>query len=439
MNFAERIYHWFSDRFTGRHSSAGLTAATAATAVDEALARRLEELRPVPALTTEALACARHTFLAQAARLRADSLTDARPSWPAAFRWTPLRPEWVGARAGLRLALTSAIALCAFAGVMAGVTLARVAPAAQASLPGDRLYAYKIGQEDLRAALTFNATSRVDLGLEFAGERAMELLALAQAGRPMPMETVTRMHQNLQIALMAASQLPDPQMQIALQKIQQVSQSTQATLERAEGSGQDVQSRAVLQWVKQVAAISQALVQQGLANPQAFRIQMGSEAAPATATLTPTPEWLNPTAVTATLTAINPPFIPTATPVSYPVAPTATRVPFNPTLAPVTPTATSLPFNPTPTPVPYVAPTSTKVPFNPTLAPVTPTATSLPFNPTPTPVPYVAPTSTNVPYNPTLAPVTPTATPVPYVAPTPTNVPYNPTLAPAAPTATPTP
>jgi hypothetical protein len=436
MNFADRLYKWL----TGR--SAGLTAD------DDALARRLEELRPVPALPTCAdaagrptrtLASARHTFLAQAARLRAESLTAARPSWPALFGLTPPRPGRVGARAGLRLALTSAIALCAFTGVMAGVTFARVAPAAQASLPGDRLYAFKIGQEDLRAALTFNPASRVEMGLEFAGERAMELLALAQAGRPMPMETVTRLHQNLQIALLAASQLPDPQMQVALQKIQQVSRSAQATLEGAEGFGQDAQSRAALQGGKQVAANSQALVQQGLADPQAFRIQMGSAAEPATATPTPTPEWLNPTApAAATQTAaINPPFIPTATPVSYPVAPTATNVPFNPTLAPVTPTATGLPFNPTPTPVPYVAPTSTNVPFNPTLAPVTPTATSLPFNPTPTPVPYV-PTSTNVPYNPTPVPVTPTATPVPYVAPTPTNVPYNPTLAPVAPTATPT-
>jgi len=410
MNFAERIYHWFSDRFTGRLSSAGLSADAEGpgTLRDEALARRLEELRPVPALPTEALASARRTFFAQAARLRAESLSAARSNRQSSFRLTSLRPGQAGTRAGLRRALTSAIALCAFASVMAGVTFVRVAPAAQASLPGDRLYAFKIGQEDLRLTLTFNPASRVDLGLEFAEERAMELLSLAQAGRPMPMETVTRLHQNLQIALLAASQLPDAQMQIALQKIQQVSRSAQVTLERADGSAQqDAQSRAALQLVEQIADNNEVLVQQGLTDPQAFRIQMGSAAAPATATQTPTNEWLRPTApAAATQTAGNPPFIPTATHVSYPDVPTATSVLFNPTLAPVTPTASGLPFNPTPTPAPYVAPTPTKVPYNPTPLPVTPTAT-------PTPAPYVAPTPTNVLVNPTPAPAATTDTPTP--------------------------
>jgi len=362
------------------------TTAEPALAKLVAVARQLETLCPVPPLPAVAVDSARQTFLAQAARVQALKVrsSTARPR-----PWFDRLRVWLRPAAGRRAfapALATALLVVLLA-VTTGIAFNSLGAAASSSLPGDRLYGYKIAQEDVGLALTFNAFDRVTRYVELIKQRSQELLDLVQAGRPVPAETAVRMQQHLEAALVAASQLPDSEMGTALVQIRQVSLGAQATLKQAQTLANDNQSRLTLAAAASAVSDASIMAEQGLADPGEFRTQMSAL-----------------------------PPMPTGTPIY--IMPTATSILFNPPEA-----------SPSPSLVPSALPSATGLP---------PEATSVPATPTST-------TAVNTPENPTTVPATPSptnvsaGTPVPPIAtptPTPTATP-TPQLPPANPTPTP--
>ena len=402
-----------------------------------AAARQVEALRPAVApLPAGGIALARQIFLAQAARMRLQTVRSSHltpvtgvkrlAGWLAGLgSWFRRTEAWLRPQKGRRAfasgmvaqltTMTAVVLLFLLLSLTTGTAIDSLGMAAQVSLPGDRYYVYKIAQEDMGVALTFNPAGRVALYVELVKQRSEEIFQLVQAGRPAPIETAARLQQHLEAAILAASQLPDLQMASALLQIRQVSLSTQVTLEQAQGMAHDDPSNITLNIAASAASNASALAKQGLADPHEFRLLMSA--------LPPLPSATPSSAVAI----IHPPFYPT--PVS--VMPTATNILFNPPAASPTPyvliqpsgtpvvvmpTATSILVNPpaaSPTPYVLILPSGTPVV-------VMPTATSILINP---PVTSPTPSATNVPASPTPIP-TPTATqtPEPPSPPTPTPI-----------------
>jgi hypothetical protein len=399
-----------------------------------AVARQVQALRPVPPLPAGAISSARQTFLAQAARMHSlqarssvvtpTTLFSRLAAWFTGLgtmsRPNPLRRTFAPTLAAVLLVLLLA--------VTTGLAFNNLGMAAKTSLPGDRFYGYKIAQEDVGLALTFEASDRITLNLELAQNRSQELFDLARAGRPVPAETAERMQKHLQDALITASQLPNPQMGSALVQIRQVSLSTQVTLEQARDLAQDDSSRTTLAAAASAAVNASAMAEEGLADPGGFHTLMSALAPMPTGTFVA----LNPT---ATNMLFNPPVSsptseiilqPSGTPVF--VMPTATNIPYIPPASSLTPTMLFLPSG---TPV-FVMPTATNIPYIPPASSLTPSATSMPASPTllpatatstasNTPTAPATPSPTSVSAGPT--PVPPTATPTPTPTATQTPVP----------------
>ncbi len=314
-------------------------------------AQQLDVLSIVPPLSEEERSSARRAFMAEANRLSSREKSFSPAQVP------PVR----------RLAFSPALAV---AGVLVVFLLVLGfgyhIPAVQASLPGDFLYSYKILSENAACRLTFDGSERVDLWIDLVAERNAELSELAARGESPPEQTMTRLEQQLEAALMEASQLPDAELQSALKKIYQVSLATQEFIKAANAQGQQ---EATLVEVAAAAHTAQALAEQGLRDPQAFRMSMS-----VSPSLRRTP--------TSTVRVVYPPVEPT----SVIFRPTATQNVFVPPVM-------------SPTPLPPSATTTTGAPGGPTPQPsATPTATdSPPVLPSPTEmivVPTQAPTST---------------------------------------------
>jgi uncharacterized protein DUF5667 len=105
---------------------------------------------------------ARNQMLAAAARQRQ------------ARRWNPLR-SWP--RPAVRLAFAGALVAALLVGGLTAVA------ASDGSLPGDPLYAVKLGTEQAQLSLTFNPAERARLQLHFAELRLQEAQRLFAAGR----------------------------------------------------------------------------------------------------------------------------------------------------------------------------------------------------------------------------------------------------------------
>jgi len=92
-----------------------------------------------------------------------------------ARRWNPLRSL---PRPAMRVALAGALGVAVLVG---GLTAA--AAASDSSLPGDPLYSVKLGAEQARLNITFNAADRARLQLRFADVRLQEAQRLFATGR----------------------------------------------------------------------------------------------------------------------------------------------------------------------------------------------------------------------------------------------------------------
>jgi hypothetical protein len=99
---------------------------------------------------------------------------------PVSRRWF-LRLNWRNNIGKLRFSTLTIAVLLIFSILGSGVI---TVSAAQGSLPGEQLYPLKTWVEDVRLALTFNATQKLELHLEFAANRLEEVAALEDLGLP---------------------------------------------------------------------------------------------------------------------------------------------------------------------------------------------------------------------------------------------------------------
>jgi hypothetical protein len=380
LNKADRLDEMLRNGTTAEPPLAKLVAA----------ARQVEALRPVPPLPAVAVSSARQTFLAQAVRMRSMNAHSSAARQPAG--WLPwLRPNPLRRTFAPTLA---AILLVVLLTVTTGLAFNSLGMAAKTSLPGDRLYGYKIAQEDMGLALTFDLPDRVALYVELVKQRSEELFHLVQEGRPLPAETAARMLQHLQDALRTASQLPDSQMGSALVQIRQVSLGAQVTLKQAQGLAHDDQSRLTLAAAASAVSNASAMAEQGLVDPREFRTQMSALL-----------------------------LMPTGTPVV--VMPTATSILFNP------PETSPSPYpSPYPSIVPFPSPSTTSLPAEATSIPATPTSTTAVNTPENPPTVPATPSPTSVSAGSTPVPPTVTSTPTPTATQTPEPPPSFPTPTP---------
>ena len=136
---------------------------------NNALERQLETFYiPVPPPPGE-LAAGRERLLAEAVRFQ-----QRRPARPV-----------VQAKRSRRKNVTWVFAYKVFAAVLAVIVGTAgigggAAMVAADSLPGDRLYSYKLVVEDVKVALASQASTRAELYLDFATERANEIDQLAE-------------------------------------------------------------------------------------------------------------------------------------------------------------------------------------------------------------------------------------------------------------------
>jgi hypothetical protein len=292
------------------------------------------------------------------------------------------------------------LAAAALIGILFGIS-ALLAAFAAPSVPGDLLYGYKRGIENLTETLGGTSAALLD---ERARERLREIEIVAVRDAAVTPALLEETAQSVQRALSA---LP-------------------------EGEGRDslrARSLRTFQFVAQVSPssaaaalqIAQALLPTPAPTQGAVAVQPSATPSPLPPTFTPVPPSLTPSPTAVPPSATPSPLPPTAT-----FTPSATLTP-SPTAVPPsnTPTAftiiITLPTQlPTETQPPTAAPLPTETP-NPTSIP--PTRTPVPTLPTAAP-PFVSPV-------PTVPSLTPTATPF---VPSP---PVVPTLPPALPSDTP--
>ena len=163
-----------------------LTAMQRGASMEACLARyprRAAELRPLLTLAQKISqtppATARpwaQTAAWNAVRLRAAELrAGRRRAKPVTDRWAWTRPVAVA------LALVLAVI-----GAGAGTAIA-----AQDSLPDSPLYRVKLATEDVHVWLTFDETDKAGVLLDQSNERADEMLAMVQKGKPVPSNVLT--------------------------------------------------------------------------------------------------------------------------------------------------------------------------------------------------------------------------------------------------------
>lgn len=342
-------------------------------------ARQLEAIPSIPPLESDDLNTAKAAFLSKAAAMapqqRPTPVAAERSSWLSKVKESlqiNQRRAWVPVTAFVALML---VFLSVFG-------LKSLNLASQVSLPGDPLYTYKIVKEDINVGLTFDAYQKVQVYLGQIQERQEEILRYAQSGQAPPPQTVSRLEKLLEAALIAASQLSDSEMQASLAEIRQASEDLGETIAQAKPSVQDPiadpESVSTFEQVESAANNTVALADQGLRDPEGFRVNMAA----------PKPH-INSPAPTSTAKVVYPQIQPT------PVVrqPTPTLGVMNPPLAQPTPTCTCEPTQAVQEPVqPSNTPTEAAQPTQTNPPPIMPTPTEIYIQPT-----QVAPTPTTTP------------------------------------------
>jgi hypothetical protein len=253
-----------------------------------------------------------------------------------------------------RVLLRTALALALLLVVGSGAV-----SAAAGSLPGSPLYPLKLAVEDARLSLTFSLPARAQLYMRFSQQRTTELVRLATAGRLADEAVVTRMAQQLQGAVHAASAASGEVKRELLVQVIETSNANRETLTRAS---------------TEVPPEIQAVLSAGAtAADQASRQAQDALQHLLPPALTPAPTWtFTPTPATSVPPVVAPVGSPTPSPSSTVVTATASHTPRSPATQPTgvarpSPTRTATP-EPPPTSGP--GPTHTVPPaFTPTTTP----------------------------------------------------------------------
>ena len=180
----------------------------------------IQKLLPIPERRPRAMEDGMAGFLAEAASL------DPIVSVPAERRHS----EWksiFSRKAPLKMS-TIATVLAIFT-MLFGGTSATVY-AAQGSLPDQALYGVKLASEDVRADLTTNNQSRMNLMMTYAGRRLQEAQQLAAQGKSIPATVWERMDGQYYTALRMAAGLNDAQLRQQLPRMHDWMTANLATL-----------------------------------------------------------------------------------------------------------------------------------------------------------------------------------------------------------------
>jgi len=356
------------------------------------LARKLAESHSVPPLSATEISAAKGLFLTQAAAMAPKAsptpISQPRTTWIARVQEAF---ETLAGRTSVPVTALVTLILVLFA----TFGLSNINKIAQASLPGDTLYSYKIVREDVSALFTFDESKKVMVYLNSIEARKDEIIQLSEAGQVPSIDTVSRLEKLLQSALKAASLLPDAEMQASLADIREASEAVSNTIAQVKPETQESNNDPAItlpfEQAETAAKNSVALADQGLRDPEGFRVNMAAPKpgiTPLSPTTTPIAVYplVKPTLIirqpTATLGVMNPPLVqPT---------PTCTCTPTSTLEDTVEPTQTHTPtevVQPTNTNPPPMLPTSTPY-IQPTQVVPTPTP---PFPQMPTSTPYQMP------------------------------------------------
>jgi hypothetical protein len=146
--------------------------------------------------------------------------------------------------------------------------------AANDSLPGDVLYSVKLASEDLRLSLASTPESQVELALQFADERVVELEELVEHGSLVPETAVARMERHLFRAMNQAAWASEEEMPGLLRRIAQRAQVQAQTLQQLQlRTRAQAQNQAQLQNAHRICQRAQEEATAGLGDPQTFRMR----------------------------------------------------------------------------------------------------------------------------------------------------------------------
>ncbi len=191
--------------------------------LDPHLEERLRALQAVPARNPAAAEQGRKAFLERAEQIRSSVPQGVSEppnrrlnSWMASIQNLFQRKV---SRKMLAPVLSIIVALSMLFGGAAGVS------AAQASLPGQTLWAVKTFSEDVRLGLVNDPLEEIQLQLQFSEQRMIELQRMLELGNTPPGELEQRIEQHMEQAMVRAVDIEDNA--IMLQVLAQVRQQFQ--------------------------------------------------------------------------------------------------------------------------------------------------------------------------------------------------------------------
>jgi len=266
---------------------------------------QLSVLSSAPALPADALAARRRQFLYTARAYKRQTTSVNLLRRLGAWTW----PE----RRASQPAFVPVLARAVIAFVLVLSLVGGTVAAAQSSLPDSPLYSIKLSVEDVRSKFARDPSQQVTLAMTFASKRTREMEQLAIAHRPISNVVSLRLQSQLDAALSAAAQAPEPEMLRLLEQVRLMAQTQERALSQAQvNAPREPGTQDALRQAEQAIAQAQQQAESGLTDPDAFRNryrhQQGAPVQPtpeATATpRPPTPTTLaQPTATTgATVT-----------------------------------------------------------------------------------------------------------------------------------------
>ena len=231
-------------------------------------AQQVMILAETPPPSPHGLAPGRQRFLAEAARLRAESR--GKPLW-----LPPRRHLFQGA---MKLATALAVIAILF-GAVVGTTRA-----AAGSLPGQPLYGVKLATEQIRLAFAGQPGNRAAVQQSLAEERLDEIVALLERKQAVGSSVSTRATRQLEQALEASAQLQDAAATQALQQLAEAIRQRQGAMLGAAGESPEPPVRELLRQMERVRQEAHA----GQGDPAGLRHRL-RQGTPAEPTVLPGP------------------------------------------------------------------------------------------------------------------------------------------------------
>ncbi len=232
----------------------------------KALIRSLQRQTP---RDPQAASRSRDSFLAEAAQIapRVTISTQSRlDKWKESLKtfWFSTQKEQ---KPMFNLFMTVLIVLVAVFG--GGAT---TVAAAQAARPNETLYPVKLWSEDVRLDWENDPQAKLDLALQFAEQRTVEIQYLFVADSTIPEPVITRFENQQQQALNLAVGMPDDLTLPALERIRDQArqqEQTIAQLQVAEPAAQQTRAR-----IQNMIQSQEQMALQGIQNPDWLRQQL---------------------------------------------------------------------------------------------------------------------------------------------------------------------